>query len=215
MVIGTAIAAISPAKAVVVGTADTSNSIPFGSPYGGYDYQQVYSGSSIGGTIDISKITFYDSLSPGGTAKGGAFQIYLSYLPTSVKISSFDTNTKVSWLDPAAVEVFSGTAGANTHGQLNFDLTKSFLYDPAKGNLLMTVVSGLTYGDLYLDVDQNNPATNSRFSAYSYDWNQGLVTGFNVAAVPEPSTWAMLILGFAGVGVLAYRRRSPTALTMA
>jgi hypothetical protein len=27
------------------------------------------------------------------------------------------------------------------------------------------------------------------------------------AAVPEPSTWAMMILGFAGVGFLAYRRR--------
>ena len=28
------------------------------------------------------------------------------------------------------------------------------------------------------------------------------------AAVPEPGTWAMMILGFAGVGFLAYRRRS-------
>jgi hypothetical protein len=27
-------------------------------------------------------------------------------------------------------------------------------------------------------------------------------------AVPEPSTWAMMILGFAGVGFMAYRRRS-------
>jgi hypothetical protein len=27
------------------------------------------------------------------------------------------------------------------------------------------------------------------------------------AAVPEPSTWAMMILGFVGVGFLAYRRR--------
>jgi hypothetical protein len=25
-------------------------------------------------------------------------------------------------------------------------------------------------------------------------------------AVPEPSTWAMLLLGFAGLGTLAYRR---------
>ncbi|WFU17259.1 PEPxxWA-CTERM sorting domain-containing protein [Bradyrhizobium sp. CB3481] len=33
--------------------------------------------------------------------------------------------------------------------------------------------------------------------------NTGVVTG----AVPEPSTWAMMILGFAGVGYLAYRRR--------
>lgn len=28
-----------------------------------------------------------------------------------------------------------------------------------------------------------------------------------VAAVPEPSTWAMMILGFAGVGFMAYRRK--------
>ncbi|HEX2655451.1 MAG TPA: PEPxxWA-CTERM sorting domain-containing protein [Xanthobacteraceae bacterium] len=31
------------------------------------------------------------------------------------------------------------------------------------------------------------------------------------AAVPEPSTWAMMILGFAGVGYMAYRRRKPAA----
>jgi hypothetical protein len=29
----------------------------------------------------------------------------------------------------------------------------------------------------------------------------------NVAPVPEASTWAMMLLGFAGVGFLAYRRR--------
>ena len=32
------------------------------------------------------------------------------------------------------------------------------------------------------------------------------------SAVPEPSTWAMMILGFAGVGFLAYRRRKTSAL---
>jgi hypothetical protein len=32
--------------------------------------------------------------------------------------------------------------------------------------------------------------------------------GTAVAAVPEPSTWAMLILGFAGVGFMAYRRKN-------
>ena len=29
------------------------------------------------------------------------------------------------------------------------------------------------------------------------------------SAIPEPSTWAMMIIGFFGVGFLAYRRRSP------
>ena len=33
------------------------------------------------------------------------------------------------------------------------------------------------------------------------------ITGSITAAVPEPSTWAMMILGFAGVGFLAYRRK--------
>jgi hypothetical protein len=31
---------------------------------------------------------------------------------------------------------------------------------------------------------------------------------FAVAAVPEPSTWAMLILGFMGIGFMAYRRKN-------
>jgi hypothetical protein len=32
-----------------------------------------------------------------------------------------------------------------------------------------------------------------------------------VSAVPEPSTWAMMLLGFAGVGFIAYRRKSKPA----
>jgi len=31
-------------------------------------------------------------------------------------------------------------------------------------------------------------------------------------AVPEPSTWAMMILGFAGIGYLTYRRRNQAAI---
>jgi hypothetical protein len=35
------------------------------------------------------------------------------------------------------------------------------------------------------------------------------------AAVPEPSTWAMMILGFAGVGFMAYRRKSQPTFRLA
>jgi hypothetical protein len=34
-------------------------------------------------------------------------------------------------------------------------------------------------------------------------------------AVPEPSTWAMMLLGFAGVGFMAYRRKAKPALIAA
>lgn len=36
-----------------------------------------------------------------------------------------------------------------------------------------------------------------------------------IGAVPEPSTWAMMIFGFAGVGFMAYRRRKGAVLTAA
>jgi hypothetical protein len=34
----------------------------------------------------------------------------------------------------------------------------------------------------------------------------------NVSQVPEPGTWAMMLLGFAGIGVAARRKRSPAQL---
>lgn len=37
----------------------------------------------------------------------------------------------------------------------------------------------------------------------------------SISAVPEPSTWAMLVLGFAGVGFLAYRRKGKVAFRFA
>lgn len=52
----------------------------------------------------------------------------------------------------------------------------------------------------------------------SFNFNSGqtpakdvLLDAVSIAAVPEPSTWAMMILGFAGVGFMAYRRRSSQA----
>ena len=46
----------------------------------------------------------------------------------------------------------------------------------------------------------------------------GEITGTitdSVAAVPEPSTWAMMILGFFGIGFLGYRRNHRQALRLA
>jgi hypothetical protein len=39
--------------------------------------------------------------------------------------------------------------------------------------------------------------------------------GNPVSAVPESSTWAMLLLGFFGIGVMAYRRKSKQAFPLA
>jgi hypothetical protein len=45
---------------------------------------------------------------------------------------------------------------------------------------------------------------------------QGMATldnfTYEIASVPEPSIWAMMILGFAGMAFMAYRRRNPHSL---
>jgi hypothetical protein len=38
------------------------------------------------------------------------------------------------------------------------------------------------------------------------------VLTISVAAVPEPSTWVMMILGFVTVGFVAYRRKRALAM---
>jgi len=49
-------------------------------------------------------------------------------------------------------------------------------------------------------------------SAYMIEFSPGIgIAG----AVPEPSTWAMMILGFCGVGFMVYRRKSKPALMAA
>ena len=46
-------------------------------------------------------------------------------------------------------------------------------------------------------------------SNYGWDSTVGLAT---VSSIPEPSTWAMMILGFAGIGAMTYRRRKSAML---
>lgn len=63
-------------------------------------------------------------------------------------------------------------------------------YQPYSFNVLATGSDTLSF------VAYNNPSF-----AYLDD------VSLNIAAVPEPSTWAMLILGFASLGYFAHRRR--------
>jgi hypothetical protein len=41
------------------------------------------------------------------------------------------------------------------------------------------------------------------------------VSTVTMSSVPEPSTWAMMILGFVGVGFMAYRRKSQSSFRLA
>jgi hypothetical protein len=84
-----------------------------------------------------------------------------------------------------------------------FDLTSASSYNPAfvtanggsASSAEAVLLAELGLGDAYLNIHTtNNPS--------------GEIRGFLLASTgPEPSTWAMMILGFAGIGFMMYRRR--------
>jgi hypothetical protein len=63
-------------------------------------------------------------------------------------------------------------------------------------------------------IDPTFTVVGDNADAYTLSFSPGI--GNSVGAVPEPSTWAMMILGFGGLGFMAYRRkRNGTALSAA
>jgi hypothetical protein len=60
-------------------------------------------------------------------------------------------------------------------------------------------------------VTANGINNNNQIVGFFVDANDNTI-GFISPAVPEPSTWAMMLLGFAGLGFLAHRRRRETKL---
>jgi hypothetical protein len=54
-----------------------------------------------------------------------------------------------------------------------------------------------TEGDQFIFIVSNDPSLGNT----TLDWVSG-----NVSPVPEPSTWAMLLIGFVGLGLVACRR---------
>ena len=89
-----------------------------------------------------------------------------------------------------------------------FDITSASSYNPAFVTAIGSVsaaeaalLAGLSAGDAYLNI-------------HTVTSPGGEIRGF-LHAVPEPSTWAMMILGFVGLGFMAYRRKSKPALMAA
>ena len=97
------------------------------------------------------------------------------------------------------------------------------IFDFTASSLHFTVTNGATNfaqyvqfitdtpGEKIISASFTNPNSTGSFEAANFSGigNQA------VGAVPEPSTWAMMILGFAGVGFVAYRRKSKPALVAA
>jgi hypothetical protein len=81
----------------------------------------------------------------------------------------------------------------------------STITDPPNGDKAFTTVA--TNGTDFTSVTISSTVGFDKFNHFE-------ISGL-APAVPEPSTWAMMILGFGGIGFMAYRRKSSAGLQAA
>jgi hypothetical protein len=69
-------------------------------------------------------------------------------------------------------------------------------------------LAGVTVSDIKFHEEGDGSYNGTNWSNPEGGISHLYITADFTAAVPEPSTWAMMILGFTGVGFMAYRRRN-------
>jgi hypothetical protein len=191
--------------------------------------QQVYSSSFFSTAQNITSIAFRSTPSFMNGANYGNVIINFSTTSFGDESGTPLSATFANNIGADVTNVYSGAisfaAPSTTGFEYIINLQHAFAYDPSKGNLLVdflipngTPVTGP--GFFLASYDTANTENDGVFSVNSvFDGNATVGTantaaaitqfeGTAISAVPEPSTWAMMILGFAGVGFMVYRRKS-------
>lgn len=142
-----------------------------------------------------------------GNATGGTVIIDPTAASPLVKVISQVSGADEVWFDPKTGRWFIAARfnpGGSVLGIVDSS-SDSFLQNvattPNDHSVAVDPISGEVFVPLGAD-PKNTICPNGCIGVYSD----------TVAAIPEPSTWAMMILGFAAVGLVAYRRRSTAML---
>jgi PEP-CTERM motif len=144
-------------------------------------YQVDY---SVGASTLIGTITTDGALGPLVTSDITGFDLSTTVLGNSAEF--LPSNSTVT---------ITGNGLTATTGQLSFDFSAGGDFNIAESSSTLFDLS--TRASLHVGSSGTSGRTSSPILAVA-------------AAVPEPSTWAMMILGFCGLGFMAYRRKSGT-----
>ena len=158
-------------------------------------FEITYSGQGTSGTAIVT----------GNAVGGGEYDL------TGGTLYSATLGTETLVVSPTS-GVFSNSNGDNLVYDNKLFVPANAPASPDGANL--TYAGGLVFQtaspsdkDVYFSAyyqGANNPTI---FYFAGYPRQYGALDSFSVTAVPEPSTWAMLLLGFAGIGFMAYRRK--------
>jgi hypothetical protein len=160
---------------------------------------------------DQQDLTFTGASSFGGTTSNGVLDVTLGSfaLGNSTFFSNYNNGTfdlRISFTAPSGTNPDPAIFTADLTGSvsyfgggtvdINFGSPETFTYNG--GSFTLAV------GDLDLSVAGHGGFEDPPIN--------GVIT--LASAVPEPATWAMMILGFFGVGFMAYRRNAGPALRL-
>ena len=203
-----AIASLTPAHAVT--------SVPDGSfnaPAGGNPYT-TYNNTNMGpwhvnGSVDLIGNYWQGPPSGGGSVDlagnypGSIFQIFavgagtynISFYMAGNPDGGDPIKTLRAFVTNSAFDLsqfdFSFDTTGHTKNAMGWTLEQFSFNNPTNGNIQLQFVG----------TNDNTP-----FGAAIGD--------INISAVPEPATWAMLLLGFGGIGMMMRRRRDQAALAV-
>lgn len=152
----------------------------------GQDVQASFDLSSIPGPVDTLGFVV-DFAGPNGWPSLSTFQAQI-----------FDSGSNAV----SATFSYQNFFGSDVHFPLGFSAISAVV--PTTGYLLFSGASA--------EIDISSVIFRAAYQNEFYRDQSGALidvagTLAAVTTVPEPSTWAMMILGFAGVGFLAYRRK--------
>ncbi len=193
-------------------------------------------GTSQNYTANGTTITAYGFASLSSGTMGSAVNLYEKFTsnnPTETGLGLKGTlNNEIVAPDLIAID-FSNARSAPNGGytQFSFDVgsaTNGETWELYGSNTSVTtgyaaLFTGTTQGDIilsgalasydkykYYALGMANPSPNNVLLV-SID---GVAPPSGVGSVPEPSTWAMIILGFFGIGFVAYRQKGKPALRL-
>jgi hypothetical protein len=110
---------------------------------------------------------------------------------------------------PNQLPVFLAGSYGTSNGSVlpNLITDAALIIEPPNFTVNLGTVTFETYGSGSIQYAVAGPAQYSILTL-------GYSAPTQIAAVPEPSTWAMMLIGFAGIGAMAYHRRKGAMLAV-
>jgi hypothetical protein len=174
-------------------------------------YNPAYTGN-VGGTDwtgqPTSPAIFAAATINGVTISVGSSSLsyFLNFTNPGISQIEYLARSSSSSVNYTHIEQLDGYITRNDTSLLSLPLTGPFNYTLGAGD----------NGQLGIFEETSDGITTQQTAIYATIASLSVSSAVSLSSdVPEPSTWAMMILGFAGIGFMAYRRKSKPAFIAA